>query len=642
MNASFPSFSSHAPLRCLLRSCCGVRQFSWPLPAPFRTYSVGFSQEHLRLHPRRRSIGQQVDSADELRRIQAARRKHAVVVRARPRGEETAHDRAGTTATLPSVQAAPGAGPAGVVIRLAVPFRSTRRRPADASAGTAAVPATTDLSGALEASYGARPEDVIELVQASMAGTTGGPEYGERRSTPCGSPRNGGGSSSSPMQIVGFSIDVGSACLDDALAGSGAALPRFGHSRPGGPCPAPAATSGTAPGEAVPSKSLAESIDVAVAFAVKMAGVAAEAAAVGTMSRTPPTAAATAAAEASGEEDNQLQAGSGNSAPRPVPMKTAPALGSSSPSPSHPPFSFRRLHVTGLGEGGARGEPLVALKAALSRHLPRTVPATVTAGSDSRAGSLGGASGVALPSRATASKPVVVSADATEHMVAGGAWSTVAAIIGRKSVPSKAAAGGVDVGGSGSSGNNAPPCAGGESGPLFSEHTVERDGGGAAAGGAMYYIDDGCYGSLSGALLRGVQMQPSPLRVVQQQPTPQRKRDSTTTTAVVAAPDESGSGRGNEATSPGGTTAAAVPCAKELPCTVWGPTCDGLDCVCRITQLPGDLEPGRDWLFFADVGIRGGADATDFNGLKPLDLFYCIRRREDSATSSPLARAVSP
>jgi len=356
-----------------------------------------------------------VDSADELLRIQAAWRKHEAVVGARSRGEVATHDRAGATAPLLSAQAALVVGPAGVVIRLAVPFRSTRRRRADGSAAEATVPTTTDISGALEASYGAGAEDVVDLVRASMAAAAGGPECGDRRSTPYGTPRSGGScssSGSSPLSIVGFSIDVGSVCLDDALAESSAALPPFGLGRPDGACPPPAATSGTAPGEAVPSTSLAENIDGAIAFAVKMASVAAEAAAVGTISSTPCVAAAAFAGppEAAGQKENELRAGHGGSAPRPMPTKTAPTLGSSPPSPSHPPFSFRRLHVTGLGEGGARGEPLVALKAALSRHLPRTGPATATAESGDSAGSEGGASGASLPSRAPGSKPVVVSA----------------------------------------------------------------------------------------------------------------------------------------------------------------------------------------------------------------------------------------
>ena len=580
-----------------------------------------------------------------------ARRKHEALVRAQPRSE-TAVDR--DAAALPRPPA-PGVGPAGIVIRLAVPFRPTRR-PADGSAAAAAaaeMPASTDFAGALEASYGARAEDVVDLVRASMAAATDGSEGGEGRSTPCVSPWSGGGgnsnSSGGPLPIVGFSIDVGPACLADALDGSAATLPPFGQKRPDGPGPAPTAAAGAAPGEAVPSTSLAESIDAAVAFAVKMAGVAAEAAALGGISSPHPRGAAAPAADAEAaggrEEERQPAVGNGSSASRLTPATTVQTLGSSSSSSSssssHPPFSFRRLHVTGLGEGGARGEPLVALKAALSRHLPRTGLATPAGepGGGRGTGATGGGSEGALLSCTSAGKPVVVSADATEHLVAGGAWSTVAAIIGRKSVPPKA--GGADGSSCGISSGEELACADGERCSAAGEEVGDGDGSGA--GGAMYYIDDGCYGSLSGALLRGVQMQPSPLRV--QHRTPRREHGSITATAVVAAaPGDTRRDREHEARSP----VPSTPRAGELPCTVWGPTCDGLDCVCRITQLPHDMEPGRDWLFFADVGIRGGADATDFNGLKPLDSFYCVRRRHGAApslaraTSPPLARAVSP
>lgn len=612
----------------------------------------------------------QVDSADELRRIWAASRKVKLSVGARSRSE-TAH---GCTATtLPHSRAAAVLGPASVMVRLAMPYRSRRQF----SDGFAEAPAVTDFSGACEAVYGAEVEDVVELVRAATATTAApvDPECGmtKEHSTP-------GSRTGNSLPIVGFSIDVGPACWDDALAGSAAVLPPFGEMRPDAPCPTPAtAATGVAsegPGEAIPSTALAESIDAAVSFAVNMARVAAEAAAAAAVAAMPTSPAATVGADgdATGNrrEDGPLTTANVGSTSRRLTTTTTPAL-TSSPS-SHPAFSFQRLHVTGLGEGGARGEPLVALRAALARHLPGATAAGAGATATSAAaaapsgshGSSGSRSGGTLPSRAPVGRPIVVSADATEYLVSGGVWSTVASIIGRKSVSSVAAAIDADhysptppspteVSGVAVAGTREETCC-----PSASEGVVDGEGAGADAGGAMYYIDDGCYGSLSGALLRGVQMQPSPLRAHLPQPQHELGSLSAPAAAAAAAADEPGpdsqvggekSTRAGPARTSGTASEPPKPCVKELTsCTVWGPTCDGLDCVCRTTQLPDDLEPGKDWLFFPDVGIRSAADTTDFNGLKPLDSFYFIRQREDPApapspaptASQSLARAVYP
>lgn len=49
-----------------------------------------------------------------------------------------------------------------------------------------------------------------------------------------------------------------------------------------------------------------------------------------------------------------------------------------------------------------------------------------------------------------------------------------------------------------------------------------------------------------------------------------------------------------------------------IPCTVFGPTCDSLDCVCKDTLMP--LLGIGDWLFFTDMGAYTSAAATHFNG----------------------------
>lgn len=47
-------------------------------------------------------------------------------------------------------------------------------------------------------------------------------------------------------------------------------------------------------------------------------------------------------------------------------------------------------------------------------------------------------------------------------------------------------------------------------------------------------------------------------------------------------------------------------------CSVWGPTCDGLDCVLASARLPA-LSAG-DWLVFRDMGAYTLPVASPFNG----------------------------
>lgn len=49
-----------------------------------------------------------------------------------------------------------------------------------------------------------------------------------------------------------------------------------------------------------------------------------------------------------------------------------------------------------------------------------------------------------------------------------------------------------------------------------------------------------------------------------------------------------------------------------VPCTVFGPTCDSLDCVCKDVLMP--LLGIGDWLFFPEMGAYTSAATTHFNG----------------------------
>ena len=63
---------------------------------------------------------------------------------------------------------------------------------------------------------------------------------------------------------------------------------------------------------------------------------------------------------------------------------------------------------------------------------------------------------------------------------------------------------------------------------------------------------------------------------------------------------------------------ASVPmCAS----SVWGPTCDSIDVVCPVTQLPRTLEVG-DWLAFDNMGAYTICAASQFNGFQVSNVVY--------------------
>ena len=55
--------------------------------------------------------------------------------------------------------------------------------------------------------------------------------------------------------------------------------------------------------------------------------------------------------------------------------------------------------------------------------------------------------------------------------------------------------------------------------------------------------------------------------------------------------------------------------------SVWGPTCDSLDCVCSVVRLPATLEVG-DWLGFENMGAYTICAASQFNGFEVSKVIY--------------------
>ncbi|KAI8368735.1 ornithine decarboxylase [Blakeslea trispora] len=54
--------------------------------------------------------------------------------------------------------------------------------------------------------------------------------------------------------------------------------------------------------------------------------------------------------------------------------------------------------------------------------------------------------------------------------------------------------------------------------------------------------------------------------------------------------------------------------------SVWGPTCDSIDCLNKSTRLPV-LEPG-DWLYYENMGAYTICAASQFNGFKKSEVIY--------------------
>ncbi|GBL48909.1 Ornithine decarboxylase [Candidozyma auris] len=48
--------------------------------------------------------------------------------------------------------------------------------------------------------------------------------------------------------------------------------------------------------------------------------------------------------------------------------------------------------------------------------------------------------------------------------------------------------------------------------------------------------------------------------------------------------------------------------------SIWGPTCDGLDCISTRSEFPTNIDVG-DWLYFPNLGAYTSAATTSFNGL---------------------------
>lgn len=75
-----------------------------------------------------------------------------------------------------------------------------------------------------------------------------------------------------------------------------------------------------------------------------------------------------------------------------------------------------------------------------------------------------------------------------------------------------------------------------------------------------------------------------------------------------------------------------VSAARITNYSIWGPTCDGIDCICASCKFAAVVDVG-DWLYFEDMGAYTRCSATKFNGFTDKhDIIYI--------SSEPAARAI--
>ncbi|XP_002131383.2 ornithine decarboxylase [Ciona intestinalis] len=74
--------------------------------------------------------------------------------------------------------------------------------------------------------------------------------------------------------------------------------------------------------------------------------------------------------------------------------------------------------------------------------------------------------------------------------------------------------------------------------------------------------------------------------------------------------------------------------------SVWGPTCDGLDRICELVQLP-QLDVGN-WIVWEDMGAYTMAAGSSFNGFKTSKVYYVISDLENNLLQHQIAKKELP
>ena len=138
-----------------------------------------------------------------------------------------------------------------------------------------------------------------------------------------------------------------------------------------------------------------------------------------------------------------------------------------------------------------------------------------------------------------------------------------------------------------------------------------------------YYINDGVYSAFNNIMFDHAVVRPRVLRNAagysQKQHSTGRARSVSVTDAgdgfmALEYDNDSNTDSDNEKGNPG------KPANKLYTSTIFGPTCDSIDVVCRSVLLP-KLDIGS-WLYFNNMGAYTMAAASSFNGFEPSERFY--------------------
>jgi len=121
----------------------------------------------------------------------------------------------------------------------------------------------------------------------------------------------------------------------------------------------------------------------------------------------------------------------------------------------------------------------------------------------------------------------------------------------------------------------------------------------------MLYLNDGVYGNFSSIMFD------------HQHPIPQilstrRKPDGFGNYSTESLTD-SGYTSAEEGSGADGQHHANGDSGKSVEYSIWGPTCDGIDCIAEQWSSPETVDVG-DWLYFEDMGAYTKCSATRFNG----------------------------
>lgn len=71
-------------------------------------------------------------------------------------------------------------------------------------------------------------------------------------------------------------------------------------------------------------------------------------------------------------------------------------------------------------------------------------------------------------------------------------------------------------------------------------------------------------------------------------------------------------------------------------CSIWGPTCDSIDCVQPKALLPTNLIEVGDWLRWDCMGAYTICAASQFNGFRRSDVRYTIDARGDAGLEAKI------